>query len=122
MQRTAHHVFIACPEYERFRREAKAKVIRSTDKLLKKDQIDTESVGAQLVAFMATSLFTDDGVWPGGESRYYVGMIPNFVRCLPEEASTKLKYGLSREWHNASVFLASRIWGQRQSGVNGKRQ
>lgn len=107
---TAHHVFVTCPTFQHYREHALSSVLRDTSNLLDDAPLSVRKV----VLDTARSLFHDDvRVWPQHLSHFYLGTLPKLP--LPEEvlqAHIRVFSRVVQSWHNASIQLAARIWGE----------
>jgi hypothetical protein len=63
----------------------------------------------------------DSQSWPLKESHYYLGHVPKLSTLLPQPPVNvnwllwdRVIHGASCDWHNTSVRLASRIFGELQ--------
>ncbi|RDX44446.1 hypothetical protein OH76DRAFT_1326899, partial [Lentinus brumalis] len=90
---TAHHVFVVCPVFDRFRQSALRDVVLR----------------------VTSALFSDSSeVWPQYTSRYYLGTMPplqSIIRFPDTLDGRRLLTRVVQAWHLASIRLASRIWG-----------
>ncbi|RDX46496.1 hypothetical protein OH76DRAFT_1558338 [Lentinus brumalis] len=111
---TAHHVFVVCPAFDRFRQSALRDVIRDTSEQL--TTAKTTPTLTEVVLRVTSALFSDSSeVWPQHTSRYYLGTMPplqNIIRFPDTLDGRRLLTRVVQAWHLASIRLASRIWGE----------
>ncbi|KZV82964.1 hypothetical protein EXIGLDRAFT_736049 [Exidia glandulosa HHB12029] len=110
-----YHVFVHCPQYAPYRREAGSDLARRFARRvpngMPQDDVD------QLLAAATVFYHQSAGVWPTGHSAYYLGHTPRLDSLLPravfqsgERHRTAVFHGQC-DWHYASIRLAGRIWG-----------
>ncbi len=74
---------------------------------------------------LLSKLFCDGVYWPGGQTVFYQGLIPQLTDLLHTPAishlstlqSNRLHARLANEAHTSSILLAGRIWGQLRSST-----
>jgi hypothetical protein len=125
----AHHIFVHCPMFNKFREEASKNVGAETSKLLDKVE-NFIGIEKDNIIQLAKSLFSDCRFWPLQHTQYYLGHIPKITDHLSQTnlgtlACDRLKRNLHCTWHLAGIRLAGRIWGdvQRRMAIrSGKRR
>jgi hypothetical protein len=118
-----HHVFVICPEFDEWREQAGQTLKKTLEERLSKAEME----GACKDSFLSKAEFfyVDDPVlWPLKESYFYLGHVPKLSNLLSQLstgpnriAGERMIHGVYCEWHNASVRLASRIFGELQRRV-----
>ncbi len=112
-----HHIFAACPVFERFRKEATNDVEAATAKILQKENGVSNEMEKE-IRETAKSLFSDCvQYWPLARTQYYLGFVPNLkvhfqgrvnMSYLKKE---RLRSSIHTTWHTAAIRLTGRIWG-----------
>jgi hypothetical protein len=122
-----HHIFVICPKFGKWRSEAMLEIVEQTKKKLVEAKVDEGEHGPILK--IAKHLFLDSReIWPLQESAYYLGHIPELNdellrTSVPNQITrTRISYGISANWHLASIRLASRIFGQIQRDAARKNE
>ena len=118
-----HHIFMVCLEFKEWREQA-GKLLRKTlDERL--SQLKVEGDLIDKVLKKAEYFFADDPeLWPLKESHFYLGHVPYLPTLLSQLRAgsgmlmwERTIHGAYCDWHNASVRLASRIYGDFQRQV-----
>jgi hypothetical protein len=119
---TVQHVFVECDAYKIWREEAGHALKTVVEERLKNQDMGDEQI--TYILSKAKSFFQNGkDLWPLGDSQYYLGYVPNLRPLLPRMenenriARERMVHGIYCDWHNASIRLASRIFGDFQRRV-----
>ena len=117
-----HHIFVECEVFEAWRREAGSQLHDAISVRMVKRGISEETLANTLEK--AKCFFEDrKDIWPLGNSQFYLGHVPKIEEMLPAMIDEnkilreKTIHGIYCDWHNASVRLASRIYGEFQRRI-----
>jgi hypothetical protein len=114
---TLHHIFAECYRFASWREESKNSILLKLKAHREKFAKETQDEEWDKLRNTAEYLFTDNEVWPGGLTYYYLGHIPKVDELIPPGILTsakrnQLSCNVARDWHLASIWLAGRIWGE----------
>jgi len=116
---TLEHVFVECREFDEWRKEAGMSLEGKIREKLKTWDIGEERI-TNILSKAKFFFQNRKELWPLGDSQYYLGHVPKIEPLMPiRKEETRLEreriiYGIYCEWHNASIRLASRIFGEIQ--------
>ncbi len=110
------HLFVECPHYEGWKRQEAETLATQTGKILQLHNLPDQLTEA--IVNIAKSLFQDSDCWPLSRTTYFLGHVPsiagllsNHTEQLGDLRALKIRRSLATEWHNHSVRLAGRIYG-----------
>ena len=115
------HIFSECPHFKIWRQEAGQQLKNTVATRL--TQIDLSNRTLEDILTKAKSFYCNDAkIWPLGDSQYYLGHVPKIREWIQGEELSRLTverlvHGIYSDWHNTSVRLASRIFGELQRRV-----
>ena len=117
-----YHVFTRCPAFEEWRKQAGLQLRKALEERLKSTDAAIANAHKNKLLTKAEYFYSDDSeLWPLKESQFYLGHVPKLVEWLSKNCTgasslmrERLTHGIYCEWHNASVRLASRIFGELQ--------
>lgn len=134
----AHHLFVDCEIYKKWRMSASEELQRETEKkldlLISKDVKDNENTKRVIEGIMkiAKSLFRDDPmIWPHLNTLYYLGNLPCLSNVVSKEVIPseilwrRIMTNITMDWHMRSIKLVGRIFGdyqKRMAVMNGCRR
>jgi hypothetical protein len=114
-----HHIFIACPEYAKLRKDARDDLVKKTRVCLQ--TLETEETHMTGLLIKAKSLFIDCSfTWPLHYTFYYLEHVLPLDTHVPLDTfKSQIQhehfiYNIKGSWHLLSVRLASCIYGQLQ--------
>ena len=118
------HIFVVWgPEFSEWREQAGTLLRKTLDERLSK--LEVEGASKHLILSKTEFFYVDDSaLWPLKASHFYLGHVPKLSNLVPHSlvSSSRLLWertihGVYCDWHNASVRLASRIFGELQRRV-----
>ena len=120
-----HHIFVRCPVFEEWREQAGNSLRKILEERLSK--VEVADTHKSSILKKAEFFYSDNSdLWPLKESQFYLGHVPKLSDVLPhtpnhegtnEISRARTIHGIYCEWHNASLRLASRIFGELQRRV-----
>lgn len=118
-----HHIFVICLHFDGWRLQAGEQLGKIVSERLSK--LDLVEEYKNEILSKAMSFYIDEPtLWPLKESRFYLGHVPKLFKLFPTQCDGHTRLQMERvihaiycEWHNASVRLAARIFGEFQRRV-----
>jgi len=118
-EETTNHIFTHCEIFQQWREDAGNQL----EKLIRErlNGMDVDEIERTRFLQKAKCFYTDDPeLWPLVESHYYLGHVPKIrprLTSLEKEnriLRERIIHGIYCDWHNTSVRLAGRIFGELQ--------